>query len=283
MEMFVKENNDPMDCTRAWSNNEEKIKKDKNGMYSTTSICPPYSFVAAMLCWLFGRPNNTKFSPDWFPLIEAIINPTVIYWAQILSDNLSKTTIEYRSRRSIASRVYRPFFMSAYVMEAICFSLKFPIMGWKWTIQNPLPIHIYDKVMWESNFQPHFFNIFHGIMQPIYKLLYNRDAPIFTQEAEVDILLVAKWFGEEKFIYIRFFGSITSPHILPYYVPDKLMAREITYSGRNEPYIERVKEGNLAYIPCIVWSIFTARPGTHAQISREHSISTITQIPWTTI
>ena len=66
-------------------------------------------------------------------------------------------------------------------------------------------------------------------MLPIHKQLYNRDAPSFSQEAKVDILLVTRWFGEETFTYIRVFGSITSPHILPYYVPDKLMAREISY------------------------------------------------------
>ncbi len=36
-----------------------------------------------------------------------------------------------------------------------------------------------------------------------------------------------RWFGEELFMYIRVFGIIASPHVLPFYVPDKLMAREI--------------------------------------------------------
>ncbi|MCY6525047.1 hypothetical protein, partial [Actinobacillus pleuropneumoniae] len=96
-------------------NNEEKIKKDKNGMYTTASICPPYSCVAAMLCQLFGRPDSTKFSLDWLSLIEAVVNATIMNWPQILSDNLTKTIIKYRRRRSIASRVYPPFFMSTYV------------------------------------------------------------------------------------------------------------------------------------------------------------------------
>ena len=119
-------------------------------------------------------------------------------------------------------------------MDAICFSSTFPIMGWKWTIRNPLPIHVYHKVMWESNFQPHFFKIFHGVMLPIHKRLYNQNTPRFSQEDEVYILPVARWFGEETFTYIRVFGSITSPHILPYYVPDKLMAREIAYQTASE-------------------------------------------------
>lgn len=66
-------------------------------------------------------------------------------------------------------------------------------------------------------------------MLPIYKMLYNRDDPRFSLEAEVDILSVARWFGEEFFTYIRVFGSIGSPHVLPFYVLDELMAREIAY------------------------------------------------------
>lgn len=110
MENFVKENIDPTNFTHAWSNNEENIKKDKNGMYTTASICPPYSFFAAMLCRLFGRLDSTKLSLDWLSLIEAVINATIMDWAQILSDNLTKTVIEYRRKRSISSRIYPIFY-----------------------------------------------------------------------------------------------------------------------------------------------------------------------------
>lgn len=175
-------------------------------------------------------------------LIDVAVNATVMNWAQILSDNLAKTIIKYRRKISVALRVYPPFFMSAYVMDAVCFSSKFPIMGWKWTIQNPLPIHIYHKDMWKSSYEPHFFKIFFGVMLPIHKRLYNRDAPRLSQEAEVDILLVARWFKEETFTYIRVFGSITSPHVLTYYVPDKLIAREIAYQIARERGMSKTLE-----------------------------------------
>lgn len=41
--------------------------------------------------------------------------------------------------------------------------------------------------------------------------------------------VVGSWFGEEKFTYIRLFGSLTKPHVLPLYVPDKLLAWELAY------------------------------------------------------
>ena len=102
-------------------------------------------------------------------------------------------------------------------------------MGGKWTIQNPLPIHIYHKELWDSKFIPYFYMICHGIMLPLHKMLYNRDASRFPPEAEVDILPVGRWFGEEFFTYVRVFGSIASPHVLPLYVLDKLLAQQIAY------------------------------------------------------
>ena len=161
-------------------------------MYTTWSVYPSHSFAAAMLCRLFGRPNSTKFSAEWLSLIDAVVNAIVMNWAQILSHNLARTIMEYRGKRSVASRLYPPFFMSAYVMDVICFVSKFLVMGWKRTIQNPLPIHIYHKDMWESKFQPHFYKICRGFMLPIHKRPYKQDSLRFSKEFEVDILLVAR-------------------------------------------------------------------------------------------
>ena len=66
-------------------------------------------------------------------------------------------------------------------------------------------------------------------MLPLHRMLYNKDALRFSPEVEIDILLVGRWFGEEFFTYIRVFGSIASPHVLPLYVLGKLMACEIAY------------------------------------------------------
>ena len=68
-------------------------------------------------------------------------------------------------------------------------------------------------------------------MLPLYRMLYNKDAPRISPEAEVYILPATRWFGEELFTYVRFFGSSTPPHFLPLYVPDNLLAREILYQN----------------------------------------------------
>ena len=147
-------------------------------------------------------------------------------------------------------------------MDSICFVSKFPLMGWQWTIHDPLPILVYHKELWESKFIPHFYKICHGIMLPLYRVLYNKDAPRFSPEAEVDIPPVVRWFGEELFTYVRVFGSFTSPHVLPLYVPDKLIAREIAYQTCGEGCLKKeLKDKKKAIWPqfpvsCGAFSLF---------------------------
>ena len=60
-------------------------------------------------------------------------------------------------------------------------------------------------------------------------MLYDKDPPRCSPEAQIDIIPIARWFGEEYFTYVRVFGSTIPPHVLPLYIPYKLLAREIAY------------------------------------------------------
>ena len=114
-------------------------------MYSIGSLTSLYCFAAAMLCRFFGKPDINKFSSEWLSLFNVVVNATIVDWAKILSDNLATTILNYRSKRTVSQRLYPPFYLSTYVMDSICFVSKFPLMGWKWMTQDPLPIHIYHK------------------------------------------------------------------------------------------------------------------------------------------
>lgn len=61
-------------------------------------------------------------------------------------------------------------------------------------------------------------------MLPLHKMLYNKGPLRFSPKAEVDILPIRRCFAEEFFTYVRAFESISSPHVLPLYVLDKLLA-----------------------------------------------------------
>jgi len=87
-------------------------------------------------------------------------------------------------------------------------------------------------------------------MLPIHKQVYKTTALRFSKEAEVDILPIARWFREETITYIRVFGRISSSHVLPYYVPDKLMTKEIAYQIVGEGGLSKgLKEQKKAICP----------------------------------
>jgi len=224
MEKLVKENQNLAETTKDWSRKDDYLKKDKHCMYNIGSLTSPYCFAATMLCRIFGMQYINKFSSEWLPLLDDATNATIVDWAKILSDKLVTAIVSYRSKRAASQRIYPPFYLSAYIMDSICYVSKFPVMGWKWKTQDPLPIHVYHKELWDSQFTLYFYQICHGIIVPLYRMLYDKEPPRCSPEAEVDILPITGWFGEELFTYVRVFGSTASPHVLPLYIPDKLLA-----------------------------------------------------------
>ena len=71
------------------------------------------------------------------PLIEAVVNSYIMDWATILSDKMARKILYYRKNRFLTIRIIPPFFMSAYIIDTVCFNSEFPILDWKWT-QSPI-------------------------------------------------------------------------------------------------------------------------------------------------
>ena len=154
---FAKNNEEPFKMIQGWRVLENKFKYDKMSMYPVASFENPYNYATSMLCRLCGLPNNTKFSIEWIQLIDSCVNSHIINWATILSDNLATAISEYHQKRSTSTENLPPFYFSSYIMDAICFCTKFPIMGWKWNLQDPYHIHLSHKQIWESHYIPHFY------------------------------------------------------------------------------------------------------------------------------
>lgn len=161
---FVDENEEPCEFIKQWRSNPSKHKIDRTGMYSVASLVIPYLYIAAMLCRLFGCADATKFLVEWVPLIDATSNSIIMDWAIVLSNNLAHHNIEYRKNHFVTTRTIPRFYICAYIMDAMCFIFPFPIMGWKWTPQDPTPIHVYHKALWKYCFNERFYHIFQGVM-----------------------------------------------------------------------------------------------------------------------
>ena len=158
------------------------------------------------------------------PLMEAVVNSYVMDWANILSDKLASAILKFRFNSRKTTRTIPPFYYSAYVMDMLCFNSEYPIFRWRWTPQDPKPIHIYHQMLWKAHYKNHLYQICNSFMLPIDYAIFDKPAPRIPEEAEIDLTTVGNWFGEDKFTYIRVYGSLARPHVLPLYVPDKLLA-----------------------------------------------------------
>ena len=105
------------------------------------------------------------------PLIHAAINSEIMDWSIILSDKVANRILDYRKNKNTGNTT--PFHFCAYILDALCFNSEFPILGWKWTSQELVPISIYHKNLWKAHFKNHVYIIFHGFMLPIYHIIFN--------------------------------------------------------------------------------------------------------------
>jgi len=234
---------------RQWRQGPGKNKDDSKVVYYLASLSGPFCYVVVMICRLFGSLNTQKFKVEWVPFIQVASNYEIMDCATILSNNIASKILEYRQNHSVSERIVPTFYMSAYIMDAICFYFDFPSMGCKWTLEDPTPIHLYHDILWESECQPHFYKICNKMMMPLYEKKFDRNAPRLSQEAMIDFTFVGNWFIEENFTCVKVFWSLTAPHVLPIYVPDKILAREIAYQTVGHGVTKVLKESKNTILP----------------------------------
>ena len=195
-----------------------------------------------MMCRLWGLHDSANFTIEMVPLMEAAVNNIIMDWATILSDKLAIAVLDFRNQTVVSERKIPPFYYSAYIVDTLCFNSEFPVIGWRWTPQDPTAIHIYHQKLWKTSYKHHLYQICNGFMVPIYYSIFDKPIPKISYQASFDLTSVGSWFGEEKFTYIRVFGSQANPHVLPLYIPDKLLAREIAYQIMAESTTQTLKK-----------------------------------------
>jgi hypothetical protein len=146
-------------------------------------------YVAMMLCRLFGKKNPCHFPADWVPFLEEASEGYSFNWSKILSDNLAKEVSNYKAAKAQGQPV--AFYMSAYIMDAICFLTPFPLMNWNWNITCPQPIHEYHSELWEENAINSFYEICHFVIIPMHKMLYGCDPPRISETVSENLRAIA--------------------------------------------------------------------------------------------
>lgn len=74
---------------------------------------------------------------------------------------------------------------------------------------------------------------------------------------------IIDWFAEDFFMYIRILGTNGCMHILPLYVLDKLLCRDVSYQIVHTGItLELNLEEALAIISFVDWLIYTSKLST---------------------
>jgi hypothetical protein len=87
-------------------------------------------YIAMMLSRVFGKKNPCHFPIEWVPFLEEASEGYSFNWDKILSNKIAKEVSDYKAARSRCQPV--AFYMSTYIMDAICFMTSFPLMKWSW-------------------------------------------------------------------------------------------------------------------------------------------------------
>ena len=67
----------------------------------------------------------------------------------------------------------------------------------------------------------------------VYFLIFNKEAPAFSQEAKSLIATMGDWYVGESFTYIRVYGN-NAAHMLPKVMRDMLVLEEISFQTVTE-------------------------------------------------
>jgi hypothetical protein len=210
-----------------WVSRSATFRANDKGVYSIASLEPQYKYVAMMTCRLFGREDTSHFYVSWVPLIFRVAEGCSFNWAKMLSDSLANRVIEYREKK--AGGKPSAFYMSAYIMDAICSMTPFPLMNWAWNPTQEKPVHEYHDKLWENKAGKFPYEIFNWVMVPLHINIFGHPPPRISDSVSTGLSGIADWYVEAEFSYIRVFGASVPPHALPLFIPDKLACREVAW------------------------------------------------------
>jgi hypothetical protein len=92
---------------------------------------------------------------------------------------------------------------------------------------------------------------------------YTRPSLVFSHRISSGAIKslrgIGDWYMKKYYTFVRIFGATRPPHLLPKYVPNKLLAREITYQTVEKGATTYLSEKNKKY-----WPIFPLHIGSYS-------------------
>jgi hypothetical protein len=120
-----------------------------------------------MICRLYGEETSTHFRMEWFPMAYMVVKKGQAFnWESILSFNIVNRVQDPKGMKNPG------FYMSSYLIDAICSTNSFPAFSWAWT-PDQSPIHLYCSQLWEVNCKEHFYEICDYFLAPLHKAIFG--------------------------------------------------------------------------------------------------------------
>jgi len=225
MKVFASKRENFEECLREWWYKEDEFKTKTIRLYPIQHFHPAYQDVAVMMCRLFGVKNCNLFRREWTPIMHIVVEEgNIMNWANILVANLLNAI----RRRKYAPRGQEPpFYMAAYLLDLVCTAIHFLEIKLQWGSGSPA-IHEMFQVMWTNRYPVHFYFICNMIMPQVFQALNGILPSRLSIEARNAIQSPGHWYLEELFTIIRVVGNKVV-HYLPWFVPDRLVVREIAF------------------------------------------------------
>ena len=97
-------------------------------------------------------------------------------------------------------------------------------------LDPPKPtIHLYCKELWKENSYKEMYIICNHFLAEAHQLLFGSEMPRITKARRDPISLIRNWYMLKDFTYIYLTRIMVAPHLLPRFVPDKLMLKEFAF------------------------------------------------------
>jgi hypothetical protein len=91
MDFMVKfyEFHDTNQLMASWWKEENKFTNRINGWYGKINLREPYIYLIALICWLYGENECSKFLKAWISLAYTVAIPESSFnWGEIISKQL---------------------------------------------------------------------------------------------------------------------------------------------------------------------------------------------------
>jgi hypothetical protein len=92
-----------------------------------------------------------------------------------------------------------------------------------------------------------FYDICDYFMDPLHKSIFGLFPHRISPGALKGLKDIGDWYVKKYYTYIQIYGTIGAPHLLPKYVPDKLLARDIVYHTIEKGATTYLSEKNKKY------------------------------------